>query len=320
MARYVFISLLLLSLLVAFSATQTIYDPQYETTDQKLNDDATLNYALFLEHLEAAYYTQGLNQFSQQDFADASLPSEVYNYLGLIRDHETSHVALLTSVLSSRGATPVQACSYNFGFTSVPEFILLARGLEEVGVMAYDGAANAITDAGLLQAAATIATIEARHASYLNAVAQYLVDIAGNDTDNETFSSFPNPFDMAQTPRQIASVAYQYVVNCPQSLTLPVVASTLQRYNFSSSNFTFVNVSGQQETQTQIANDNAVLFYSATLETFGGAFYAAVANFTLAQYISEGFTEEIYNGVQMIIMNERAHLNFLRSALASRGA
>ena len=60
---------------------------------------------------------------------------------------------------------------YNFGIDERRERgARTAQVLENTGVKAYDGAIAHIESAALLTAGATIATVEARHASYLNLI------------------------------------------------------------------------------------------------------------------------------------------------------
>ena len=65
----------------------------------------------------------------------------------------------------------------------------VTQQLENVGVSAYDGALAFLTSAQLQTTGATIATVEARHASYLNLLNNMI--------------PFPNAFDM---PEAIATV------------------------------------------------------------------------------------------------------------------
>jgi rubrerythrin len=125
----------------------------------------------------------------------------VYDYFKLIRDHEVIHVATLIQVITSLGGTPVGSCTYNFGYTSVDQFVAIAQALENTGVMAYDGAIALIVNPDLQTAAATIATVEARHASYLNL-------LNGN-------VPFPSAFDTPKTMSEILAVAGQFIVTCP---------------------------------------------------------------------------------------------------------
>ena len=139
------------------------------STAQKLNDITALNYALTLENFEAAFYNITLTTFGAAAFAAAGQPSYVFPYLQLIAAHEALHAATLSMVIAGRGGLPVPVCAYNFSsVTSVAALLATAGVLENTGVMAYDGAANSITDTALQTVAAQIATVESRHASFLN--------------------------------------------------------------------------------------------------------------------------------------------------------
>lgn len=50
-----------------------------------------------------------------------------------IAAHEKTHVEFLTTALKAAGATPVQACTYDFGVTSPQTFLATAQILEGVG-------------------------------------------------------------------------------------------------------------------------------------------------------------------------------------------
>ena len=79
----------------------------------------------------------------------------------------------LQRVIRDLGGRPVPESTYNFNetaFTSIGKFVAVARFLENTGVTAYDGAIAHIKAATLQTAGATIATVEARHASYLNLI------------------------------------------------------------------------------------------------------------------------------------------------------
>jgi hypothetical protein len=171
-------------------------------------DSTLLNYALTLENLEAAFYTQGLSQFSSADFGNSTfiqnfgsvIGGDVYAYLSLIRDHELQHVRTLQSLITGLSGIPAKPCTYNFGYKTADDFVTLAALLENTGVMAYDGALNQIQSASLKTAAATIATVEARHASYLNL-------LTGT-------SPFPASFDTAATSAAILAAANKYITAC----------------------------------------------------------------------------------------------------------
>jgi len=292
---------ILLALFVVSCAGQA---PQQQTRQQIDNDISTLNYALTLENLEATFYTEGLARFSQQDFVDAGYSAGTRNYITLIQDHEITHVNTLKSVINSYGALAVRPCIYNFNqsLSSVSNFIATARLLEATGTMAYDGAANTLNDATLLQVAATIATVEARHTAYLN------------ELNNQT--PFPQDFETALSPEQVIEAASGFFVQCFDYFTLPKFAYLYVPLSY---NQTYLNQSGQLETPQQYANDNALLNYALTLELFGQAFYTNASRFTQADFDAANVSSA-YQFFQMIIQHEQAHVRFLQNALQSRNA
>lgn len=286
------------------SADIALGQQQQQTTQQLGNDVAALNYALTLEHLEAAFYTEGLALYNDSDFINAGLSSEVRSYINLIRAHEVAHVNLLTSVINSYGYAAVRPCVYNFNgsLSSIRLFLSTARLLEATGTAAYDGAANTINDANLLQAAATIATIEARHTAYLN------------ELTNQ--NPFPVDIGPARTPDMTIQATADLFIRCPDTYIRPEFAYKFVPLSY---NRTYLNQSGQLETSEQIENDNDVLNYSLTLELFGVAFYSAAANFTDQDFTNAGYGSA-YSFFQLIIQHEYSHAEFLTQVLQSRGA
>ncbi|MFT4040311.1 MAG: ferritin-like domain-containing protein [Thermomicrobiales bacterium] len=169
---------------------------------QKQNDIDILNYALTLEHLEYAFYRDGLTTYnSDAQFTIAGFPPGTYQRFIQIRDHEQTHVNALSQTISGLGGKPVAECTYNFGYTDIQGFVDTAQLLENTGVSAYDGALALINAADLQTTGATIATVEARHASYLNSV-------NGDDP-------FPAAFDTAKSQADILAAAGGFIVSCP---------------------------------------------------------------------------------------------------------
>jgi hypothetical protein len=183
-----------------------------------LTDVDILNYALTLERLEANFYTEGLKRFAPTDFTNSqfsqnlgnpnglfgdSVTGDVFSYLLLIRDHEQTHVQTLIRTITSLGGTPKPACTYNFTYNTIDDFLAIGKVLEDTGVSAYDGAVNLIKSPALVTAAATIATVEARHASYLRLITG---DIP-----------FPNAFDPARTMADVMAAAAGFITACPAS-------------------------------------------------------------------------------------------------------
>ena len=163
------------------------------------SDIAILNYALTLEHLEYAFYRDALaaGGFNEKDFK-GYLDPNLYERLLDIRDHERTHVEALTATIQQLGGDPVEELRYDFGYDTAREFLEVAQALENTGVSAYDGAIAGITSPQLQTTGATIATVEARHASYLNLI---------NGTN-----PFPAAFDTPLTMEEVLAIAGPFIV------------------------------------------------------------------------------------------------------------
>lgn len=160
-----------------------------------MSDIEVLNYALTLEHLEYAFYRDGVGNFT---FGEDQFGNSIDEWLMAVRDHEGAHVDTLTQVITDLGGEPVAEATYDFGYGDDPRaFLTTAAALENTGVSAYDGAAQYIEDAGLLTAAGSIVAVEARHAAYLNLV-------IGD-------SPFPAGFEMAKSPAEILEIAGPFI-------------------------------------------------------------------------------------------------------------
>jgi hypothetical protein len=128
------------------------------------NDVDILNYALSLEYLQAAFYTEAerSNALSKQAAGAAKTVGAV----------ERAHVEAFRSLLGRQAiARP------HFDFQGVTEdsgeFVRTAVGFEDLAVAAYKGQAGKLDSGAVLAAALGIHTVEARHAAwmrYLNGV------------------------------------------------------------------------------------------------------------------------------------------------------
>lgn len=158
------------------------------------SDLEVLNYALTLEHLEAAFYAMAGDYMFDSD----AFGNPIGEWLMAIGGHENAHVTMLTDVITKLGGEPVAAAKYDFGVTDANSYLATAATLENVGVMAYDGAGAMIADPVLLTAAGSIVAVEARHASYLNLITGA--------------SPFPAAFETPKTPDEILAAAGPFIV------------------------------------------------------------------------------------------------------------
>jgi len=171
------------------------------------SDTQVLQYALTLENLEKTFYADALSKFSDEDFTNAGYPSWVRGRFSQIASHESDHVSLLSGAL---GNASVAACEYSFPYTDVASFISLASLIENVGVSAYAGAAQYITDANYLTVAAIILSTEARHQAWQNSAVLNAQPWSG-------------PYDTPLGLDMVYTIASQFITSCPDSnAALPV--------------------------------------------------------------------------------------------------
>lgn len=123
------------------------------------SDVDVLNYALTLEFLEAEFYRQGNSK--------GLLSGKEAQYLKTIGADEQAHVTAITDTINQLGGMPVEAPGVDFGdaFSSREKYLTTSHTFENLGVQAYLGAAGFIKDKAILQAAAGIFGVEARHAA-----------------------------------------------------------------------------------------------------------------------------------------------------------
>jgi rubrerythrin len=130
--------------------------PAGAQTKSAKNDVKILNYALTLEYLESEFYKQAL--------AKASLTGDVLEATKIVSDHEDAHVAFLKKAL---GKAAVKKPTFDFKdtVTDSTKFLTTAVALEDTGVAAYAGQVTKVFSPKVLAAAASIHSVEARHAS-----------------------------------------------------------------------------------------------------------------------------------------------------------
>jgi ferritin-like protein len=125
-------------------------------------DVAILNYALTLEYLQSAFYTE-VERIG-------ALTGETASMARIVGGHERDHVRMLRDVLGRRA---VAKPSFDFhGATDSQEaFVRTAVAFEDLGVAAYKGQAPRIASPAYLAAALAIHATEARHAAWIRRIA-----------------------------------------------------------------------------------------------------------------------------------------------------
>jgi rubrerythrin len=185
-------------------------DESRESHDRKVDDETTdlnvLNYALTLEHLENAFYREGLNTYSDEELMAADALSvfndhvrmKVPDYLRAVGSHEAAHVTAISDTINNLGGTPVEEATYDFGYSTPSEFLGVAKALENTGVAAYKGAAPTVSNDDVFAAAIGIHSVEARHASFLN-------ELNG-------VSPFPDGVDKPKTMAEVTEIAETFII------------------------------------------------------------------------------------------------------------
>lgn len=125
------------------------------------DDVDVLNYALTLEYLESEFYKQGNGA--------GLLSGEEAGFVEQIGADEDAHVTAISTTIKDIGGEPVAAPKVDFGkaFANRESFLKTAHIFENLGVGAYLGAAGFIKEPAILQAAAGIFGVEARHAAVI---------------------------------------------------------------------------------------------------------------------------------------------------------
>jgi hypothetical protein len=124
------------------------------------NDVKILNYALTLEYLEAAFYAQAV--------ANNAFSSDQFRLFGTtVAGHEAKHVEFLRGVIPSSKRVKKPAFDFGDAVKNPQTFAATAQVLEDTGVSAYLGQVGNIKQAVVLKAAASVVTVEARHAAWI---------------------------------------------------------------------------------------------------------------------------------------------------------
>jgi Ferritin-like domain len=123
-------------------------------------DVEILNYALVLEELTAAFYARAIK--------GAALQGELAEFADVAASHEREHVEVIRKALGAQ-ARPAPRFAFGNAVTSPDRFAKTALALEELAVAAYNGQVANVSKP-VLQAAAGIVSVDARHAAWIRAI------------------------------------------------------------------------------------------------------------------------------------------------------
>jgi rubrerythrin len=156
---------------------------------QSASDLDILNYALTLEYLQAAFYTEAERMGALQGRTERAAQT-----VGAV---ERAHVAAFQDLL---GKQAVKRPSFDFqGVTEKPQaFLKTAVAFEDLAVAAYKGQATNIKAESALAAAVAIHSVEARHAAWM----RYLFGA------NPARTAFDQPASKQQVTKIVSSTNF----------------------------------------------------------------------------------------------------------------
>jgi rubrerythrin len=123
-------------------------------------DAGIFNFALLLEYTQSAFYLEAVER--------AELTGELLEFATVVAEHERAHVEYLRDALGSE-ARDEPTTDLGEATADPDAFGAAAVTLEDVAVAAYNGQAGNLTK-GALRAAATIISVDARHAAWIRSI------------------------------------------------------------------------------------------------------------------------------------------------------
>jgi Ferritin-like domain len=153
------------------------------------NDVFILNYALVLEYLQAAFYTEAERM--------GALRGKTARAAEVVGSVERAHVEAFKRVL---GRKAVKRPAFDFqGTTEDPQaFLKTAVAFEDLAVAAYKGQATRLKSKPALASALAIHSVEARHAAWM----RYLFGV------NPAHAAFDQPRSRPEVTRVVRSTNF----------------------------------------------------------------------------------------------------------------
>ena len=165
------------------------------TIDFSKGDVAVLQFAYALEQLEADFYTR-----VAAGFASSGLSSAEQSIFADIKNHEVIHREALKTVLGTTNGFTLTPVYTGVNFSSRDSILQTSKTFEELGVAAYNGAAQYLSDVNNLLVAGKIVSVEARHASVI-------ADLIAPKTN----AFAPKAFDDAFSPTKVRTAAQGFI-------------------------------------------------------------------------------------------------------------
>ena len=176
------------------------------------SDVGVLNYAYALEQLEAGFYATVIGDAA----FTSTFNADEQAILSDLAAHEGIHRDFFEAAIMGAGATPIPDLTPDFSsidFGSRSNVLAVAQTFEDLGVGAYNGAGQYISDPGYLLIAGKIVSVEARHASVISGlITPYSISGSGV-VDN-------NGLDRALTPSAVLSAASAYIEDTIQAINV----------------------------------------------------------------------------------------------------
>lgn len=190
--------------------------PDGTTVNLGSGDLGVLNYAYALEQLEAEFYTQVV---AGSYFAGAAqLERDVLNDL---RAHEVIHREFLYQVLDANEAA-IPGLVFDFSsvdFSSRTSVLQTAMAFEDLGVSAYNGAAQLLQTDAFIDVAGKIVSVEARHAACIRDLLQPMTGFFAGDEIINT-----QGLDVVRVPAMVLPIVDPLITTPIDASGLPMPA------------------------------------------------------------------------------------------------
>lgn len=134
--------------------------PLEDSSAQSERDLEALQLLLLVEYTEDAFYREAIER--------GALRGELKEYAAAVASQEREHLDFLRQILGAK-ADPRPGFEFGSATGDADGFAAAAAELEDLAVAAYNGQATNVSRS-TLEAAATIVSVEARHAAWIRSI------------------------------------------------------------------------------------------------------------------------------------------------------